>query len=192
MEIFRGKKQDRAEKPDEFADPNKPRSRYTDAVVEAFDRQFGSETTESRRNMVREIAETFFLETLHNAQLRETEKHGVKYPCGVIDTGVITKKIYERVSGKKIGKLKEPENQLRGRKKFILGSLLFRMHGTPFMYQEAALHELTKTLQTGIDAIERGEEPSSTQVYTLGSPTNFLGKMSPQFLDEIRDKGAFE
>ena len=165
---------------------------YTDALVAAFDRQFSSEATESRRAMVREIADTFFKETLQNIDLRESEKHGVKYPWGMIDTGTLTKKIYEKVTGKKIGSLRKQDVPMKKRKEFIFGSIIMPMHGTPFMNQEEALHQFIHTLQTGIDAIEKGEEPNSTEVYTLGSPTNFLGTMLQKSIDEIADKGAFE
>ena len=167
-------------------------SPYTEGLVATFNRQFGPEATESRQAMVREIADTFFKETLQNIDLRGSEKHGVKYPWGMIDTGTLTKKIYEKVTGKQIGPLKKPEHPVKKRKEFIFGSVIFPMHGTPFAYQEEALHQFIQTLQRGIDAIEKGEEPDTTEVYTLGSPTNFLGTVSKQFSDEIHEEGAFE
>ncbi len=186
----------RREQPDAIDAPPARRvevaSQYTDALIAAFDRQFGSEASESRRAMAREIADMFFKETLQNIDLRESKNHGVEYPWGMIDTGTLTKKIYEKVSGKKIGELKKPEHPLKKRKEFVFGSLLFPMHGTPFMFQEEALHQFIHTLQSGIDAIEKGEEPDSTEVYTLGSPTNFLGKVTEKFTRDIHEKGAFE
>jgi hypothetical protein len=191
MEFLRRKKQEQPSRTPEGQDVRKSESLYTDAVVEAFERQFGAEASGSRREMVREIADSFFRENLGNAQLRDSETHKTSYPWGFIDTGTLSKKIYERVTGKTIGPLKEPEHPLKKQKEFIFGSLLFRMHGTPFIFQEEALHQFTKTLQTSIDAIEKGEEPSSREVYMFGSPTNHLGKMSDDFIQEIQQKGAF-
>src|SRR3989344_2068259 len=80
-------------------------SQYTDALVEIFEQHFGAEASESRKAMAREIADTFFRETLQNADAHESIKNGApyaRYPWGVIDTGILTKKIYEKVTGKTI------------------------------------------------------------------------------------------
>ena len=172
-----------------------PVSPYAEAVIAAFDRHYRSEATPERRAMVREIVETFFHETLQNINLHTAKEHTAAYPWGVIDTGTLAKKLHERVTNTQAGPLKltaTSSEKTFKKKEFIFGSLLFRMHGTPFMYQEEALHQLVKNIPAALQAIERGEEPESLQVYTFGSPTNLLGTMSPQFQQEMKERGAFE
>src|SRR3989338_10888552 len=200
LEIFGRKKLDQPDRQKKVLDDMPVQSNYAAAVVDAFDRHFGQEASDERREMVQEILKAFFDETLQNADMYSSEKHGVKYPWGVIDTRTIAKKLYEKMAKTKIGSLKPYAEFLQEKgiqtepsenKEFIFGSLLFPMHGTPFLYQEEALHQVIKCLPSAFEAIAGGYEPETMKVYTLGSPTNLLGTMSAEFLEKMGTEGAF-
>ena len=201
LEIFGSKKPDQPDRQKKVLDDMPVQSNYAAAVVDAFDRQFGHEASDERRELVQEILKAFFDETLRNADMySSSEKYEVKYPWGVIDTGTIAKKLYEKTTKTKIGSLKPYAEYLQEKgiqtepsenKEFIFGSLLFPMHGTPFLYQEEALHQVIKCLPSAFEAIAAGYEPETMKVYTLGSPTNLLGTMSDKLLKKVGAEGAF-
>ncbi len=105
-------------------------------------------------------------------------------------TADLAKKLYVRYTGKDIGTL-EPSTEKR-KKEFFFTSLQLVQSGSQFALMEEALHEAIKDLPAAFENIAKGKEPNTNQIYTLGSPTNRMGKMSEKFLDEIKDGKAFE
>ncbi|MEI8338018.1 MAG: hypothetical protein WCF92_02615 [bacterium] len=74
----------------------------------------------------------------------------------------------------------------KGRKEFLFGSFQLVDHGNQFTFTEEVLHQIMKDLPAALEKLKKGEEPSSNEVCILGSPTTLTGKMSPEFLEELK------
>ena len=59
LEIFGSKKPDQPDRQKKVLDDMPVQSNYAAAVVDAFDRQFGHEASDERREMVQEILKAF-------------------------------------------------------------------------------------------------------------------------------------
>jgi len=84
---------------------------------------------------------------------------------------------------------KEEERNNEGKKsvkrKFVFGSFLTQTNGNPFTFVEEAMHQCIKYLPQALEDLKNGLEPEDIEIYTLGSPTNTLGEMTPEFSSEL-------
>jgi hypothetical protein len=59
-------------------------------------------------------------------------------------------------------------------------------NGNPFTFTEEAMHQAVTNLPRALEDIKNGKEPEDIEIYTMGSPTNLLGKMTPEFFEGMK------
>jgi hypothetical protein len=135
---------------------------------------------------VEDIFNTFFKQEMENIAIYKS-KEGVEYPYTNINTANLAKELYKKYSGKKL-----PENLVVNteqpliKREFVLESFLTTTNGSPFTFCEEAMHQAVMNLPRAIENLKKGIEPENVEVYTLGSPTNLLGKMTPKFYEDLK------
>ena len=144
--------------------------------------------------IVKDILYCFLEKGIGNTRMFNSEKHEASFPYTTVNTAEIAKSLYRAYSGREIGELKPSgKNGESGNKRleFLFGSFQLVSHGNQFTFTEEILHQIFKNLPSALEKIENGEEPDSSEVCVLGSPTTLTGSISPKFAEEVKDH-AFE
>ena len=158
----------------------------------------GKYKQESRKDfdpeIVKDILYSFLQKGIDNTRIHKSEKHEASFPYTSVNTAEIAKALYRAYSGHEIGELKPSgKNGESGKKRleFLFGSFQLVSHGNQFTFTEEILHQIFKNLPSALERIENGEEPDSSEVCVLGSPTTITGSISQKFVDECKGH-AFE
>lgn len=143
------------------------------------------------RESVRDILWSFIEQRVNNSEIYHSEKHGADFPWTKTDTGELAKILYRqaRPDESNLDKLK-PSSEI-ARNEFVFTTLIDTSGGNQFTFQEEALHQAIKDLPAALESLKRGEEPAKNEIFSLGSPTNELGKISPEFAEKMKGK-AFD
>ncbi|MEK7600999.1 MAG: hypothetical protein AAB480_00500 [Patescibacteria group bacterium] len=143
----------------------------------------------------REILYSFFEELIGNTNLYESKEQEAGFPWSVIDTGEIAKKLYARVTKKPLPRLSErgPEERTKHEKDFIFSNFSMPTSGgTPYIFFEQAMHRVLGELPAAFEDIQKGIEPHSHQIYTVGAPTSQTGVISEKFVGSLKDNHAYD
>jgi len=167
------------ENPEEIAFP------HGEEAVRLFEKEYpgNPELVEKAK----EIFEIFFKQEMENIQIFKS-KEGVEFPYTKINLTELAKKLYKENSKEPLKENLEKNIEHSSiEKKFIFGSFLTTRAGQAFTFTEEAIHQATMNLPRALDDLKNGQEPKDLEVYTLGSPTNLLGKMTPEFFDGLKE-----
>jgi hypothetical protein len=167
-------------------------SPHVEAVLEIFEKRF-KEKAPVNIETIRDIFYTFFEQAVENTQIYSSEKNGASFPYTVINTAELSKIAYSHY--KTLSPTKElntTEQKPKHKMEFVLGSFLDTNNGNQFTFFEEAMHQFVKELPKALEDIEQGIEPGNKDVYVLGSPTNELGTVSPEFSDRVKNGNAFK
>jgi hypothetical protein len=156
---------------------------HADAALELYAQKY--EDDPKRLEIIREIFYTFFEQELNHAQIYQSQKFGVAFPFTKINVAELANVLYKkRVPTTEIPA--ETQNQMRsGKTEFIFGSFLTTDNGNEFTFTEEAMHQMMKLLPQAIEDLKNGKQPEQSEIFTLGSPTNTVGTMSPEFMKEV-------
>ncbi len=142
-----------------------------------------------KAEILEEVYYEFFEQELENIEVFESEKIGAAFPWTKINTGKLLEKIVAKYSGKNdareaLGSLIN-ENEIK-KQEFIFSSGSLVQSGYPFTFIEEAMHQIIVALKGDLVSLQSGEEIKGREIYTLGLPTNELGKISPEFLERLK------
>ena len=134
--------------------------------------------------LMKEVIYTFLDQEIKNTRIYESR--GASFPYTVIRIKDLARALYnvERTS------VTEPTDEVdrapsTKHVEFVMTSVLATVHGHPFTFCEEAIHQTMRALPAALTALENGQEPEDTEIYTLGFPTNELGTMDAPFTDAM-------
>lgn len=155
-----------------------------EGAISIYKKEFKDESPE-RIEKLREIFKTFFKQELENTKVYES-KEGATFPYTSINISKFAKELYKEHSKTPLqeNSLNPRENQ-HSKKEFVIGSFLLPVHGNEFTFVEEAMTQAITNLPRALEDLKNGLEPEEIEIYTFGSPTNLLGKMTPEFFDEL-------
>lgn len=170
---------------------------HGEAALKLYEKEYGNDPKELKE--VRDIFEAFFNQEVANIKVYFSEKFGAAFPYTRIDMSNFAKALYEKYTGAKAG-IKPLENekdisegeQKRIDREFIFGSFLVTTNGNPFTFVEEAIHQCVERFPAALEKIKNGEEPDAFEIFTLGSPTNEIGTMSPKFFEDLKKEPIVE
>ena len=149
---------------------------------------------EADRKAVEDILWAFIEQRIERAGVYRSEKYNAAFPFGVTDTAELAKKLYAQYAGPEHQDDTVEENHEKKKKEFVFTSVppvQSLTAGSLFAFMEEPLHQAIKDLPRAIAILKEGKEPDAHEIYNLGSPTNELGTMSPEFLERLKTDGAF-
>ncbi len=177
--IFRKPNTKTEKKSEEIAFPN------GEEAVRLFEKEYPGNPEQVKK--AKEIFETFFRQEMSNITIYKS-KEGIEYPYTNINIANLAKELYEKYSGKTLrGNLEKNTEQPSIKREFVLESFLTTTNGSPFTFCEEAMHQAVMNLPRALENLKNDIEPENVEVYTLGSPTNLLGKMTPKFYEDLKD-----
>ena len=142
-----------------------------------------------KAEILEEVYYEFFEQELENIEIFESEKLGAALPWTKINTGKLLEKIVAKYSGESDTKeiLDSLMNKSEIKKQeFIFSSGSLVQSGYPFTFVEEAMHQIIVALKSDLASLQSGREIQGREIYTLGLPTNELGKISLEFLEKIK------
>lgn len=164
---------------------------HVEPILSALEKESEAEGERFDAEGVKDILYGFIEQRIEKSGVYVSEKHKAAFPWGMTDTAELAKKLYAKYAGENaIQGLKS--NDGKKKKEFVFTSLQTIQSGSQFAFMEEALHQAVKALPGAFVKLKKGEEPDSSEVYTLGSPTNELGTMSEEFLAEIKNGKEFD
>lgn len=168
-------------------------------ISKLVEKRFKEEGLEYNPEIIKDICYAFLEQGIDTSAIYTSEKHKASFPYAKFDTAKVAKILYEKYAKEgtqesqveKNNPIEESDKEggedgAKGRKEFLFGSFQLVDHGNQFTFTEEVLHQIMKDLPAALDALKRGEEPTSNEVYILGSPTTLTGKMSTEFTEELR------
>jgi len=161
---------------------------HVEAAVEAYTREYKdkSENAEILRIVLNELIES----EVENSHMFVSET-GVELPYTSINTGELARRIYKKISGPEQPAEEKPS--LPRKKKFIFGTSPAMEDGDQFTTVEYAMHECIKRLPAAIENLKSGRhQEEDEEIFTLGMPTNVLGKIPDNYAQKICENPADE
>jgi len=160
---------------------------HAESILRSFRDKYKNEP--EKAGIMENILYEFFEQEIENIEIYESEKFGASFPWTVIQTKELTKKIIKKYSDR--NKLKElltklTENDEVAKQEFIFSSGSIMKSGYPFTFVEEAMHQAVVALKSNLLALREGREINDQEIYTIGLPTNELGKISPEFLEKLK------
>lgn len=166
-------------------------SPHVEAVLEIFKKRFKKEASVNIET-IKDILYTFFEQAVLNTQIYSSEKNGASFPYTVINTAELSKIVYSHYKpSPNLKELDMTEKKPKQKMEFVLGSFIDTNNGNQFTFFEEAIHQFVKQLPKALEYLEQSKEPDNDNVYVLGSPTNELGTVSPEFFDRVKNGNAF-
>src|SRR3989344_3593636 len=143
------------------------------------------------REIFGDVLDAFIEENIDRTKMFTSKETGASFPYTTLDTGEFAKQLYKKFTDK------EPEileKGVEGAKsmEFVFGSSLNTTAGTTLTAYEEQLRMLVMRLPEAIEAIKAHKEPEHHLIYGIGSPTNVVGKGTPKFAEQVKEKGAYE
>ncbi len=147
-----------------------------------------------RVEIMKDVIYTFLDQELRNTGIYESGAEGAAFPWTVIRVKELARALVE-----KYGQLPPAAEEISSpppqssaeerivKKEFVMTSFLATFHGHPFTFCEEAMHQALRALPDAIRATSEGREPDDIEIYTLGSPTNELGMISPEFSERMNE-----
>ncbi len=165
---------------------------HGEEAIRLYKKEYGDNPEEIGE--VKDIFDTFFDQYVANIALYKSER-GATLPYTRINVIDFAKALYEKYTGKK-AVVKPPENgkgttvetdQKRIKREFVFpGAPLRQAENGPFHYVEEAMHQLVMNLPAALEDLRNGREPDSLEIFTMGTPMNELGTMTPEFFENLK------
>ena len=191
--IFRSPKPKDDSSPENNKKPEKVIFPHGEYGIKAYEKEYGNNGEEIKK--VREIFDTFVNQEIENIQIYHSEKFGVSFPYTYISAGSFAKELYEKNTGKKAeiknleDKSDTEDNQKHINREFVFLGAPLKAELTdngPFHFAGEAMHQCIKELPIALKKIQNGESQDDVEIFTLGTPINELGTMSPLFLERFK------
>lgn len=157
---------------------------HGESAISAYDKFYHDP---KRTQVLRGLVEKFFNAEVQNTNLFSPEE-GVQFPYTMVNITEIGKTLYSRAHPEG-NPLKPREAGPLHKRHFIFSSFPQVQNGHPFTFVELAMNEFLTDLETVFKDLEAGVEPEDIEVYTLGSPTNSWGRVTPDFVEGLRTEG---
>lgn len=153
-------------------------------LVEGY---FKKEGRSYNPEVIEDILYTFLLEAIKNTEIFSSEKHKASFPHTTVNTAEVAKILYEKYSPEnQVPEVVSESAQANSRKEYLFGSFQLIEHGNQLTFTEEVLHQIMKDLPQAISALASGQEPRRNEVCVIGSPTTITGKMSEEFIEELK------
>lgn len=165
-------------KPEQIAFP------HGEEIVRLFEKEYPGDPTQVEK--AKEIFEIFFQQEMKNIEIFKS-REGVDYPYTHINVGALAKELYQKYSATPLNPLEKNTEQPSIKKEFVFESFLTTTNGNPFTFVEEAMHQAVMHLPRAIENLKNNIEPENMEIYTIGSPTNLLGKMTPEFYNDLKN-----
>ncbi len=182
--------------PEEFNRPIESRQDQTtpiefphaEAGLEAYLKEYPNEA--SRAEKLRAVFQEFLQREIKNIKIFKSEQLGAELPYTSIKIGELARSIYKKYAEADSLPVEAPDVAPVAQE-FVFNSALSTDEGNEFNFVEEAMHEAVKHLPAALKALREGKAPEEREVFTLGMPTNVLGRVSPELADRI-NKEPFE
>lgn len=162
---------------------------HAEAGLELYTKEYPNESARAER--LRAVFQEFLQQEIKNIKIFKSEQLGAELPYTSIRIGELAKKIYQKTVGVSGGLPAEAPDAAPAAQEFVFNSALSTDEGNEFNFVEEAMHEAVKHLPAALKALKEGKAPEEREVFTLGMPTNVLGRISPELADKIA-KAPFE
>jgi len=162
--------------PEEIAFPN------GDAAVAAYLEKYANQP--ERAELIRKVFQEFLKEELDNTAIFKSES-GIEMPYTSIRVGKLARRIYKEILGKELLNETEKEGPLK-KQKFVFGTSPITEDGDQFGTVEFSMHDTVRKLRTILPALEKGESSEDEEIFTIGMPTNVLGRIPPELVEKIK------
>lgn len=143
-----------------------------------------------KAEIMEDVLYEFFRQEMENTEIFESKKLGAAFPWTVIRTKDLARKIIARYSNSTDALEKNLRLMGNGnvfkKQEFIFSSGSMMKSGYQFTFVEEAMHQAIIALKSELTSIKEGNEAAGKEIYTLGLPTNELGKISPEFLEKLK------
>ncbi len=134
---------------------------------------------------LKEFFQEFIKEEIENTNIFRSEKYGVELPYTSVSPVSIARKIYQRYAGSIPEFIKEDEEKKHSQKEFVFGTSPAIKEGNQFNVVEEAMHQCIKKLPQILKDLRAGKEPEDIEIFTMGMPTNVLGSLSEEFVEQM-------
>jgi len=160
-------------------------------ISDILEKYFKENNEPYNPEITRDVLYSFIENGLEHTKIQTSEKYKASFPWTTINTGEIAKSLYKKYSGgKDIPQKIAGEEKAPADKEFVFPSFQVVQHGNPFTFTEESLHQIMSSLPRAMEDLKQGKEPHEKEITIVGSPTNLLGTMSQEFLEDIK-KDAF-
>ncbi len=160
---------------------------HGESILRLFRDKYKDES--EKTEIMEDVLYEFFEQELANIEIYESEKFGASFPWTVIKTKELFKRIVEKNSKqneleKESDKSAESEDVVK--QEFIFSSGSMVQSGYPFTFVEEAMHQAIVSLKGDLLALQEGREIKGQEIYTIGLPTNELGKVTSEFSERLK------
>ena len=162
--------------------PKYPRFIHGDAALALYKKW---DNVPGNTEILQDVFSEFLRQEINHIQLHDSFDRQTAFPYTYIDVGTLARSLYQDFYWPVSSDLKP--NHTQNKAEFIFGSFLNTAAGNSFGFVEEAMHQVIKALPKALEDIHNGKEPQNIRIYTLGSPTNVLGKISPEELGKIQN-----
>jgi len=170
------------------------------AVLTLFRKQFNEDPAVERKAQgLEKLLNRFFASEVENFSVFRVEDGDAAFPytsfnvtefarnlVGRSGEATRTSELQTATYAVEVGK-KQKKPQVK--KHFIFPSVVALQNGNPFTFVEVAMSQFMKDLPNVVGDIRQGKEPDQIEIYTCGSPTNWWGEVSPNWLEGLKEKG---
>lgn len=153
---------------------------HAESAIEAYLGEYKGKT--ERADELRDFFQEFLDEEIENTGIFESED-GIAMPYTSISTKALAHRIYEKTTGKKLADEVGP--QAPRKQKFIFATSPDLNDGDQFTTVEFAMHDSVMAVSSALEKLKRGEELEDEEIFTVGMPTNVLGKIPPELAEKI-------
>jgi len=154
-------------------------------AIEAYLKEY--EGQEDQAEIIRDVLNEFILDEMENSGLFEAGESGFEMPYTSINVANLARRIYRKTTGQEPSEATSKE-ELKKKQKFILGTSPALEDGDQFTTVEYAMHDVVKKLPAVLEKIKNGEALDDEEIFTIGMPTNVLGKIPLESVDKIADQ----
>ena len=154
---------------------------YGEAAIEAYLEKYPEE--QEHAETLRSLFAEFAREEIDRTKLYTAES-GVEYPYTSVKVSEFAKKLYRDYRKKELGALLAASSAPR--QEFVFGTSIITAEGNEFNVVEEAMHQCVMHLPAALQALDEGREPDEHEIFTLGMPTNVLGRIPPNAADRFK------
>ena len=160
---------------------------HAESILRLFRNKYENEP--EKAEIMEDIFYEFFEQEMKNTDIFESKKFDVAFPWTYIRTNDLLKKVIAKHSNKE--NLAKTLNSLTSdgvvrKQEFIFSSGSMMKSGYQFTFVEEAMQQAVVALKSGLISLQKGEAIKNREIYTLGLPTNELGKVSAVFLEKLK------
>jgi len=160
-----------------------------ESAIEAYLRKYPNEA--ERAETVKAALYEFLREEIKNIKIFKSEKTGAELPYTSINVAELARNIYKKQTGKMVTENEAVGQGAIAKQQFVFGTGISTAEGDEFTFVEEAISQCVKYLPTALQALKEGKVPEERQIFTVGMPTNILGKI-PSELGQKLGEAPFD